>query len=68
MLLIGPPGSGKTHFVLRRLEAAIRQGRASEVKLIVPTASMAQHTLHTLARRDLVVPGQVVATMAGCGG
>ena len=64
MLLIGPPGSGKTHFVLRRLEAAIRQGRASEVKLIVPTASMAQHTLHTLARRDLVVPGQVVATMA----
>ena len=64
MLLIGPPGSGKTHFVLTRLEAAIREGRASEVKLIVPTASMAQHTLHTLARRDLVVPGQVVATMA----
>ena len=64
MLLIGPPGSGKTHFVLVRLEAAIREGRAPQVKLIVPTASMAQHTLHTLARRDLVVPGQLVATMA----
>ncbi len=64
MLLIGPPGSGKTHFVLTRLEAAIREGRASEVKLIVQTASMAQHTLHTLARRNLVVPGQLVATMA----
>ena len=64
MLLIGPPGTGKTHFVLTRLEAAIREGRASQVKLIVPTASMAQHTLHSLARRDLVVPGEVVATMA----
>ena len=64
MLLIGPPGTGKTHFVLTRLEAAIREGRASLVKLIVPTASMAQHTLHTLARRDLVVPGEVVSTMA----
>ena len=64
MLLIGPPGSGKTHFVLTRLEAAIREGRVSLVKLIVPTASMAQHTLHTLARRGLVVPGEVVATMA----
>ncbi len=64
MLLIGPPGTGKTHFVLTRLEAAIREGRASQVKLIVPTASMAQHTLHTLARRNLVVPGQLVATMA----
>ena len=64
MLLIGPPGSGKTHFVLTRLEAAIREGRASQVKLIVPTASMAQHTLHTLARRGLVVPGRLVATMA----
>ena len=64
MLLIGPPGTGKTHFVLTRLEAAIHEGRASQVKLIVPTASMAQHTLHTLARRDLVVPGEVAATMA----
>ena len=64
MLLIGPPGSGKTHFVLTRLEAAIREGRVSLVKLIVPTGSMAQHTLHTLARRGLVVPGEVVATMA----
>ena len=62
MLLIGPPGSGKTHFVLTRLEAAIREER--EVKLVVPTASMAQHTLHTLARRNLVVPGEVVDTMA----
>ena len=64
MLLIGPPGSGKTHFVLEALEAAVREGRAQESKLIVPTTSMAQHLLHTLARRGLVVPGNLVQTLA----
>ncbi len=64
MLLIGPPGSGKTHFVLGALEAAVREGRAAESKLIVPTASMARHLLHTLARRGLVVPGNLVKTIA----
>ena len=64
MLLIGPPGSGKTHFVLEALEAAIREGRAAETKLIVPTTSMAQHLLHTLARRGLLVPGDLIETIA----
>lgn len=64
MLLIGPPGSGKTHFVLEALEAALREGRAAQVKLIVPTTSMARHLLHTLARRGLVVPGELVETIA----
>ncbi len=64
MLLIGPPGSGKTHFVLEALEAAVREGRAAESKLIVPTTSMARHLLHTLARRGLVVPGNLVQTIA----
>ena len=63
MLLIGPPGSGKTHYVLERLEAAVREARAPRVKLIVPTASMARHLLHTLARRGLVVPGDLVQTI-----
>ncbi len=64
MLLIGPPGSGKTHFVLEALETAIREGRAAQSKLIVPTTSMAQHLLHTLARRGLLVPGDLVQTIA----
>ncbi len=63
MLLIGPPGSGKTHYVLERLEAAIRAARGSQTKLIVPTASMARHLLHTLARRGLVVPVDVIQTV-----
>ena len=63
MLLIGPPGSGKTHYVLERLEAAVRDSRGSRVKLVVPTASMARHLLHTLARRGLAVPGDLVQTI-----
>lgn len=63
MLLIGPPGSGKTHFVLEAIEAAVRQDRAAEAKLIVPSRSMARHLLHTLARRGLVVPGDLVETI-----
>ena len=64
MLLIGPPGSGKTHFVLAQIEAAIREGRADEARLVVPTASMARHMLHTLARRVAAVAGDTVATLA----
>ena len=63
MLLIGPPGSGKTHYVLERLEATVRDARSPHVKLIVPTASMARHLLHTLARRGLVVPADLVQTI-----
>ena len=64
MLLIGPPGSGKTHFVLAAVESALREGRDQEVILIVPTASMAEHLLHTLARRGLAVPNRIVQTVA----
>ena len=64
MLLIGPPGSGKTHFVLAQIEAAIREGRGHEARLVVPTVSLARHTLHTLARRGSAVPGDTVATLA----
>ncbi len=64
MLLIGPPGSGKTHFVLEQIETAIREGRGHEARLVVPTASMARHMLHTLARRVAAVAGDTVATLA----
>jgi hypothetical protein len=64
MLFIGPPGSGKTHFVLAALERAIQERRAGEVRLVVPTASMAQHLTHILARRGWVVPGELIQTLA----
>ena len=63
MLLIGPPGSGKTAHILRALETTIRVGRSDEVQLLVPTASMRNHLLNVLARRGLMVPARVVSTM-----
>lgn len=63
MLLIGPPGSGKTHYVLKHLEADIRGGRSSHSTLIVPTASMARHLSHTLARQGLVIPLNLIQTI-----
>lgn len=63
MLLIGPPGSGKTERILGRLESAIRAGRAEEVKLLVPTASMKRHLHFVLARRGLMVPAPAVSTL-----
>ena len=63
MLLIGPPGSGKTERILGRLEAAIRAGRAEEVKLLVPSASMKRHLHFVLARRGLMVPEPTVSTL-----
>ena len=62
MLLIGPPGSGRTRYVLDRVESAIREG--SGFQLITPTASMAQHLQHELARRGLVVPTDSIETIA----
>ena len=62
MLLIGPPGSGRTSYVLDRVERAIRQG--SDFQLITPTASMARHLQHELARRGLVVPTDSIETIA----
>jgi ATP-dependent helicase/DNAse subunit B len=64
MLFIGPPGSGKTHLVLTALERAIQEQRSHEARLVVPTASMAQHLTHILARRGCVVPGNLIQTLA----
>ncbi len=64
MLLIGPPGSGKTERILRSLEQAIRARRGSEVLLLVPTGSMKNHLLNLLARRGLMVPARIISTMS----
>ena len=64
MLLIGPPGSGKTHFVLEKLTAALRERREARTLLVVPTASMAQHLTHELARRGFAVPTEFILPIA----
>src|ERR1051325_4970009 len=56
MLLIGPPGSGKTHRVLAAFQAALASLDPGRVKLIVPTASMAEHLRHQMARLGMTIP------------
>jgi len=60
-LLAGPPGSGKTYEVLAALEQALRRGEPA--LLIVPTASMAEHLAHQLARRGMAMSPNAVRSM-----
>ena len=62
VLLTGPPGSGKTTRLVDRMEDAFRRGR-HDVRLLVPTATMAEHLLHELARRGLTVRPQLIETL-----
>lgn len=60
-LLLGPPGSGKTTQVLQEFCAAARSG---EARLVVPTATMAEHLQHVLARRGEPVPPSWITTLS----
>ncbi len=63
MLLVGPPGSGKTHRVLEAVRERLRGGRAG-FRLIVPTATMAEHLRNTLAREGFVFRPSAISTLA----
>ncbi len=62
-LFIGPPGSGKTAVILNELRAALRAGEAGSVRLLVPTATLAQHMQNELAREGIVFPPRAVQTL-----
>ena len=60
-LLTGPAGSGKTFSALDALKNALRRGDAG-VRLLVPTATMAQHLRNALAREGLVFSPGIILT------
>ena len=62
-LLSGPPGSGKTSHTLTQLRAAL-QARDAGVRLVVPTATMAEHLRHALAREGFVLRPSLIETLA----
>lgn len=64
LLITGPAGSGKTTLVLDRLRAALRAGDRA-VRLLVPTATLAQHLQNRLAREGWVFPPATIQTLAG---
>jgi ATP-dependent helicase/DNAse subunit B len=62
-LLSGPAGSGKTTYVLDRFREALKTGNDS-VRLLVPTATMAQHLQNRLAREGFVFRHKLIQTLS----
>lgn len=62
-LLTGPPGSGKSETILRKIRRLLT-GRRSDFLLLTPTATMAEHLSHRLAREGFVFSPAVIQTLA----
>ena len=62
-LIVGPAGSGKTSQVLQELRDAARAG-GEAVRLLVPTATLAQHLQNQLARDGCVLRGNAIQTLS----
>lgn len=60
-VLLGPPGSGKTARILEEVE---RAGASADVRLVTPTATMADHLRHELARRGAAVRPSAIVTLS----
>jgi len=63
-LIIGPAGSGKTAHVLEEFRQALRR-RDHRVRLLVPTATMAQHLQNQVAREGFVFRRSLIQTLSG---
>jgi ATP-dependent helicase/DNAse subunit B len=63
LLLTGPAGSGKTFRVLERFRSALRRKDAG-VRLLTPTATMAQHLQNQLAREGFVFRSGLIQTLS----
>lgn len=63
-LIIGPPGSGKTTRILDSVRSRLVSGD-NRFRLVVPTATMAGHLRHLLAREGLLVRPRSILTLSG---
>ena len=61
-LLTGPAGSGKTAIVLNEFREALRAGNDG-VRLLTPTATLAQHLQNQVAREGLVLHRNLIQTL-----
>ena len=62
-LLSGPAGSGKTTYILDRFRQELRAGNTA-IRLLVPTATLAQHLQNRLAREGFVFRGTLIQTLS----
>lgn len=63
LLITGPAGSGKTGYVLEEFRKALRRGDHA-VRLLVPTATMAQHLQNQVAREGFVFRRSLIQTLS----
>src|SRR5512133_2699469 len=63
LLLTGPAGSGKTWHVVTRFREALRRKDPS-VRLLVPTATLAQHLQNRFAREGFVFSPELILTLS----
>lgn len=63
LLLTGPPASGKRQQILEQVRKALRRGE-SGFRLLVPTATMAEHIRNELAREGFLLRPNVVETLS----
>jgi len=63
-LITGPAGSGKTSLVFEELREALRTDNHA-VRLLVPTATLAQHLQNQLAREGVALRGGTIQTLSG---
>ena len=64
LLVTGPAGSGKTAFVVDRFREALRASNDA-IRLLAPTATMAQHLQNRLAREGFVFRRRLIQTLSG---
>ena len=62
-LLTGPAGSGKTFRILEQFRDSLRRGGAG-VRLLTPTATMAQHVQNQMAREGFVFRPSLIQTLS----
>jgi ATP-dependent helicase/DNAse subunit B len=63
LLLTGPAGSGKTTRILKWFREALRR-RDSGIRLLTPTATMAQHLQNQVAREGFVFRPGLIQTLS----
>jgi RecB family exonuclease len=63
LLLTGPPGSGRTSLLLAEFREALRRN-APDIRLLTPTATMAEHLRHLLAREGFVLRPNLIQTLS----
>src|SRR5580700_5488244 len=62
-LLTGPAGSGKTSRIMERFRDGLRR-RDSGVRLLTPTATLAQHLQNQMAREGFVLRPGLIQTLS----